>query len=246
MTYVKPDVRIFQDLDSLSHAAAEAFVGACSEATTLRGRFLATLSGGTTPLGLYELLARSPFKEHVDWARSHLFWGDERCVPPEDLENSYGQTRDILLSHVPVPAENVHRIRSELEPEQAAQDYARVIAEFAAPPLPWPMFDLVLLGLGTDGHTASLFPGSDPDVSRAVIAVTGHYRDRPARRVTLTPPVFNSSRRVIFLVGGEDKAVTLAKVLNGEHQPGALPAQRIQPSKGELIWMVDRAAASQL
>jgi len=246
MANVKPDVRIFENLDSLRQAAAELFVETSAQAIVQRGRFLVTLSGGNTPTELYKLLAQSPFKEQIDWPRVRVFWGDERCVAIEDLESNYRQARDVLLSHVPIPAENIHRVESSLEPSEAAKDYTLVLKQFASPPLDWPRFDLALLGLGEDGHTASLFPGSEVNVSSPTLAVTARYQSRPANRVTLTPLVFNGARRIIFLVSGESKAQTLANVLYGGYHPEQLPAQRIHPTDGELIWMVDKLAASKL
>ena len=163
----------------------------------------------------------------------------------EDLESNYRQARDVLLSHVPIPADNIHHVEFDLEPAEAAEDYALVLKQFAFPPLDWPRFDLVLLGMGEDGHTASLFPGSEVNVVSPTMAVTAQYQNRPANRVTLTPLVFNSARRIIFLVSGESKAQTLVNVLYGEYDPEQLPAQRIRPTDGELIWMVDKLAAKQ-
>jgi 6-phosphogluconolactonase len=243
---MKPDVRIFENLDALSQAAAESFVETSAQAITDRGRFLVALSGGSTPLTLYRLLAQSPTRKQIDWRLLHVFWGDERCVPPEDLENSYRQVHEALLAHVPIPTGNVHRIQSDLAPQVAADDYAVVLKEFSTPPLEWPRFDLVLLGMGSDGHTASIFPGSAVNAASPTLAVTGQYEDRPSQRVTLTPLVFNSARRIIFLVSGEGKREVLASVLSGNLRPDFLPAQRIRPTNGELIWMVDQAAASQL
>ncbi|MBI3739703.1 MAG: 6-phosphogluconolactonase, partial [Chloroflexi bacterium] len=197
MENVKPDVRIFENLESLSEAAAVLFIESSARAITERGQFLVALSGGNTPLKLYDLLARSPYREQVDWPHVHVFWGDERCVPPEDLENSYRQAHDVLLALVPIPAENIHRVQSDLEPDTAAINYALVLKQFASPPLDFPRFDLVLLGMGNDGHTASLFPGSEVNPAAAAMAVTAQYQDRPANRVTLTPRVFNAARRVI-------------------------------------------------
>ena len=206
---------------------------------------MVALSGGNTPAESYKLLAQSPYKEQVDWTHVHVFWGDERCVPIEDLENNYRQAHDILLSHVSIPAENIRRVKSNLEPAEAAKDYALVLKQFASPPLNWPRFDLILLGMGEDGHTASLFPGSEVNVSAPTMAVTAQYQDRPANRVTLTPLVFNSARRIIFLVSGVGKSQTLANVLYGGYYPEQFPAQRIRPTDGELVWMVDKLAARQ-
>jgi 6-phosphogluconolactonase len=246
MADMKPDVRICENLEVLSQAAAELFVQASAQAILDRGKFLLALSGGSTPLKLYGLLAQSPFHEQVDWPNVHVFWGDERCVPTEDLENSYRQAHDVLLSQVPIPAENIHRVQSDLEPEAAALNYALVLKQFAAPPHDWPRFDLALLGLGTDGHTASLFPGSEVSPTAATLAVTAQYEDRPAKRVTLTPAVFNAARRVLFLVSGKSKSEALAHVLYGEYRPAEWPAQRIRPTDGELIWIVDQDAAGKL
>jgi 6-phosphogluconolactonase len=243
---MKADVRIFENLDVLSRAAAESFIEAAGQAIMDRGRFLVALSGGSTPLTLYRLLAQSPTREQIDWRHVQAFWGDERCVPPEDLENTYWQVREALLRHVPIPNGNVHRIQSDLAPQAAADAYAVVLKEYSTPPLEWPCFDLVLLGMGTDGHTASIFPGSAVNAASPTLAVAGQYQDRPAQRVTLTPLVFNSARRIVFLVSGGGKRDVLASVLSAEHRPEILPAQRIRPTDGELIWMVDEAAAGKL
>ena len=245
MANTKPNVRVFENLDSLSQAAAEFVVETSVQAIFGRGLFLIALSGGNTPAELYKSLAQSPYKEQIDWPRVHVFWGDERCVSIEDSENSYRQAYDALLSHVPIPAENIHRVKSDLEPAEAAKDYANVLKRFASPALDWPRFDLVLLGMGEDGHTASLFPGSEMNVSIPTLAITAQYQNRPANRVTLTPLVFNSARQIVFLVSGESKAQTLANVLYGGYHPEQLPAQRIDPTDGELIWMVDKLAAMQ-
>jgi len=239
---MKPTVRIFKDAVELSRAAADLFVTLAVQSIRERGRFLVALSGGSTPMALYRLLAREP----IDWTRIHVFWGDERLVPPEDPENSYGQAWEALLKHIPIPTENIHRVASELDPVAAARDYASILREFAAPPLDWPRFDLVLLGLGEDGHTASLFPGSPVDATEPVIAVTAQYQGRPARRVTLTPLVFNAARQVIFLVTGANKAVTLKGVFSDYNSSEQIPAKRIQPADGQVTWLVDKAAGKEI
>jgi len=239
---MKPTIRIFKDADELSRAAADLFVTLAVQSIRERGRFLVALSGGSTPMALYRLLAREP----IDWTRIHVFWGDERLVPPEDPENSYGQAWEALLKHIPIPTENIHRVASELDPVAAARDYASILREFAAPPLDWPRFDLVLLGLGEDGHTASLFPGSPVDATEPVIAVTAQYQGRPARRVTLTPLVFNAARQVIFLVTGANKAVTLRGVFDDYNSSEQIPAKRIQPADGQVTWLVDKAAGKEI
>jgi len=236
---MNPNIQIFKDLPALSQAAAQLFIDHANQAIAARGQFLVALSGGGTPTATYRLLVDAP----IDWSRVHVFWGDERCVPVSDPGNSYAQARDVLLAHVPIPAENIHRVESELEPVAAARAYAATLRGFGSP---WPRFDLILLGMGDDGHTASLFPGSPVDEAEPVIAVTAHYQDRPANRVSLTPRVINDARQVVFLVSGQSKSETLASVLNGDYHPDVLPAQRIQPSVGILTWLVDEAAGSKL
>lgn len=243
---MKPKINIFKDIHELSLAAASLFVESSSQAIAQRGRFLAALSGGNTPTLLYQILASELYRNQINWTKVHAFWGDERCVPPDDPGNCYYQARLALLDHVDILADNIHRVQSTLEPASAASDYAHTLKVFSTPPLDWPRFDLVLLGMGEDGHTASLFPGSPVEATSPAVAVTANYQDRPAKRVSLTTLVFNSARQIIFLVSGENKSETLASVLNGEYHPEQLPAQRIRPTDGEAIWLVDEAAASKL
>jgi 6-phosphogluconolactonase len=245
MPGMNPEVRVFQDLEFLSRAAARIFSQQARQSIDDRGRFLVALNGGSTPERLFQLLVADPLK-NVNWDKTHVFWGDERCVPPGDAESNYGQARGLLLGRVDIPDGNIHRIRGELSPQEASKEYVHVLGEFASPPLEWPHFDLVLLGMGEDGHTASLFPGSPLTTSGPVMAVTAHYQDRPAERVTFTPMVINSARLVLFMAVGANKAQTLSKVLVGPHLPELYPAQRIKPIDGELVWLVDEAAAGQL
>ena len=242
---MKPDIRIFKDLEKLSHHAAELFGEGSEQAIQERGRFLVALNGGSTPNRLFQLLA-ADFRDQVDWSRVHVFWGDERCVPYDDPGSSYGQARGLLLRHVAIPSENIHSVKTGLSPAEAARDYALTLNQFSDSPLPFPRFDLVYLGMGEDGHTASLFPGSPVDVTQPTLPVTANYQDRPANRVTLTQLVFNQARTVAFMATGEKKAITLAEVLSDRYNPELLPAQRIEPKDGQLIWLVDEAAAGKL
>ncbi len=244
MTNPKSNIRIFDNLESLSRAATKLFIETSAQVISERGRFLVALSGGNTPSELYKSLAQSPYKEQIDWTHVHVFWGDERCVPIEDLENNYRQAYDALLKQCPDSNRKYSSRRIRPRACEAAKDYANILNHFASPPLDWPRFDLALLGMGEDGHTASLFPGSEVNVSSPTLAVTASYQDRPANRVTLTPLVFNAAHRIIFLVSGESKAQTLANVLYGGYDPEQLPAQRIRPTDGELIWMVDKLRQS--
>ena len=242
---MKPEIRTFKDLEEVSHAAAELFIKQAERSVAERGRFLVALNGGSTPNRLFQLLA-TEFRDQVDWSKVHVFWGDERCVPPDDPGSSYGQAQDILLSRVPLPESHIHRVPGEREPEEASREYSHTLQQFASPALDWPRFDLVYLGMGEDGHTASLFPGSPIAVSEPTLPVTAEYQDRPANRVTLTPIVLNSARMIIFMVTGEKKAQTLAEVLSGRYNPELYPAQRIEPKEGRLLWLVDDDAASRL
>jgi 6-phosphogluconolactonase len=246
MAGVEPDVRVFKDPEALGEAAATIVAESANQAVSERGVFLLCLSGGKTPQLLYERLARAPMRDLIDWSHVQVFWGDERCVPAEDLRSNYRLAHELLLSHVPIPAENIHRVRTELDPELAADDYSLVLQMKAKAPLKWPRFDLVLLGLGEDGHTASLFPSLPIDPEAAVMTVDPKDPQRPNLRVTLTPAVFNSGRRVVFLVQGAGKSKVAASVLYGERQPDVLPAQLIQPGDGELIWMLDAGAAASM
>jgi 6-phosphogluconolactonase len=238
-------VEVFHDKSELIRAEAERIVTLAGEAMRARGRCLIALSGGSTPRPLYELLATAPYADRIDWARVHLFWGDERCVPPDHPDSNYRMTRQALLDRVAIPAENVHRIRGEDEPHQAAEAYERVLRDFfGSEDRPARSFDLVLLGMGPDGHTASLFPGTAAEAESQRWAMAVHVeRPREMWRVTLTTIVLNAAADVTFLVAGNDKATRLREVL----QEGAqLPAQRIKPTSGALHWMVDAAAGSSL
>lgn len=238
-------LKVFGNINELSQYAANLFVETANRSIVERGRFFVALSGGNTPMRLYELLGNS-FHDKVDWTHTHFFWGDERCVPVDKAGNSYGQTKKVLFDKIDIPDENIHRILSEVEPDSAAKEYARTLIFFAEPPLVSPRFDLTLLGMGDDGHTASLFPNSPVVVDLPTLAVTANYQGRPANRVTLTQMVLNISRNIVFLVTGKSKAETLNKVLNGAYLPEELPAQRIAPEDGNLIWLIDEEAGSLL
>lgn len=252
-----PQLLVFETAAELYHVAAAYWRRLGQKAVEVRGRFLLVLSGGSTPEPLYRRMVQPPYREDVPWSETHVFWGDERMVLPGNAQSNYGRAQELLLSHVPVPAEQVHPMRGELEAEEAAAAYGDTLAQLAAhwpeqmtaTGQAWPRFDLVFLGLGSDGHTASLFPGSAGNGDEApapVRAVRATYGDRPADRVTLTPAVFNSARQILFLVTGGEKAEALANVLEGEHDPARWPAQRIRPENGQVSWLVDRAAAGQL
>ena len=242
---MKPDLRIFKDTELLSRHAAEIFAEQAAQSITTRQQFLVALNGGGTPTRLFQLLA-ADYRDKIDWSKVHIFWGDERSVLPDNPGSCYGQAKEIFLDQVAIPEKNVHRIKGELEPASASKEYAQTLKSFAEDGLEFPHLDLVYLGMGEDGHTASLFPGSPVDVTESALPVTAHYQDRPANRVTLTQRVFNQAHMVVFMATGEKKSVTLAEVLSDRYNPELYPAQRIDPKNGELIWLVDEDAASKL
>ena len=242
-----PGIFVCPDLAEVAHAAARRFVDSAWQAIARDGRFDVALSGGSTPKALYRLLASSEFRAQVDWPRVHLFWGDERAVPPEDPESNYGMARRELILRVPIPLSNVHRMQAEdAHIGRAAHDYEAILRrELRLDERGFPIFHLVFLGMGVEGHTASLFPGSP------LLRETSRWVSTPVvpqlgkRRMTLTLPVLEAAQRVLFLIAGQDKAATLREVLLGHSQP-PLPAQMVQPRDGERIFLVDQAAASMI
>lgn len=239
------DLQVLDDTEALAQAAADRFVAASEEAIENRGRFTVALSGGSTPQGAYSRLADPSLATKVSWRNVEIFWGDERCVPPDHPDSNYRMVRKTLIQKVPIPQTNVHRIQGELDPDLAAEAYEEQLRSVFGTK-DRPRFDLILLGLGKDGHTASLFPGSQAlrETRRWVAAV--FVESLEAWRVTLTPPVLNSARQLSFLVAGKSKAKRLHEVLLGEQQPELLPAQIIQPRNGQVSWLIDQAAAANL
>jgi 6-phosphogluconolactonase len=235
---------LYDDYEAFSSAAAGLFVQQARHATQTRGRFSVALAGGHTPQRAYELLSRGPFSTRVPWDQVHIFWGDERCVPLDDPRSNARMARQALLAQVPVPPSQVHPIPCIGTPREAAEQYQVVLqAFFGDQP---PRFDLVLLGLGENGHTASLFPDTPvlQEQERWVAAV--HATAPELDRVTLTAPLINQARVVAVLVSGPSKAGILREVLEGPPDPERLPAQLIQPARGELHWLVDQETASLL
>ena len=240
-----PDLRVFPDVESLSLAAAELFSQAADRRIAERNRLLVALSGGSTPKRMFQILASPPFAQSLAWQKIHFFWCDERLVPPDHPESNYGQAFELLFSQVAAPKENLHRIPGASPLAQAVEEYSRVLGNFGDVDLKWPRFDLAFLGLGADGHAASLFPGaiSPAELDAPVLAVTANYQSRPAERVTLTPIVFKSARNLIFLVSGKDKAHAFYQTVYGPKDLEKWPAQRIMPVAGKLIWLLDKEAA---
>ncbi len=239
----QPEIRIFEGLEPLSWAAATRLEEQARVKAIEKKPLSVALSGGSTPKLLFELLASPGFQGRVRWSNLQLFQVDERCVPPDDAESNYRMIRQALLESVPLPAGNFHRMAAERpDREQAAREYAEELGRvLRTSPGEWPRLDLVILGMGPDGHTASLFPGS-PALDERTAWVTPNFAARlNSHRLTLTLPVLNAAAQVIFLVAGADKAETLRQVLEGP--AGQFPAQLIQPASGRLTWFVDESAA---
>jgi 6-phosphogluconolactonase len=242
-----PEIIICLDAAELNRKAAERFVVLAIEASASSGRFTVALSGGSTPRAMYSLLATSGFAERIPWPKVHLFWGDERCVPPDHPDSNYRMVRESLLSKISIPSENVHRMAGEKDPKMAAADYEEQLITFfrlseGAPP----RFDLILLGLGEDGHTASLFPESDALNETQRLVATTYLPKLNAHRLTLTLPVLNESAEIYFLVAGKNKAAIVKELLGTDPTIAKFPAQRIQPADGALTWFITRDAAAEL
>ncbi len=233
-------IRVFENYEDLSRGAAELF--ASKAAVAGQKRFSVALAGGSTPSRTYELLAQPPLRDRVPWADLHVFWGDERCVPPDDPRSNALMAGKALLSHVPVTPTQVHPLFCFDSPEQGAADYEKTLRAFFSQR---PRFDLILLGLGDNGHTASLFPHAEilHENDRWVAEA---YVQGEVPRVTFTLPVVNRARTVVFLVSGSSKAGVLREVLVGRHRPEELPAQLVNPRFGELIFLVDKDAAAEI
>jgi 6-phosphogluconolactonase len=232
------------DLESLSQAAAGLFARLAADAVANRGRFSVALSGGGTPRRTYEILAQPPFKERVPWGRTHVFWGDERCVDPDDPRSNARLAREALLDHVPLPEAQIHTITCRPSPLAGAKEYEGVLKNFfrEGPP----RLDLVFLGLGENGHTASLFPFDPALAERKHWTAAVYVPENGLHRVTLTAALINQAAAVAFLVAGAAKAGVLQAVLAGPRDPERLPGQLIKPENGECYWLVDREAAGQL
>ena len=240
-----PTIEILPTPADLFQAAAEEFIRVGNTAIAARGRFTVALSGGSTPKSLYSLLAAN--YSDFSWNQTFLFFGDERHVPPGDPDSNYRMVNESLLKKISIPTENVFRVKAENpDAAAAAADYNRqLIRFFGLKPNQFPRFDVIFLGLGPDGHTASLFPGSEGLKEKSKLVISNWVEKFKTYRISFTYPVLNNAAEVIFLVSGPDKGDMVKQVLEGDNQP-PLPAQQVQPENGELIWMLDQAAASKL
>ena len=239
---VTPDVRIFPDVQALSRAAAQSLVERIRATVKSGARFFLALAGGNTPRALYRLLA-TEYRDAIRWDQVHLFWGDERCVPWDDPKSNYRMVRGSLLDHVPISETNVHPMPTDFpEPEDAARAYERTLQNYFSPP--WPRFTLVLLGLGPDGHTASLFPGSPVLEEEKRWVVAAKAPAEPRRRLTLTLPVLTHSAAIYFLVAGADKATALHRALAETPDPKNCPAAGVRLGHASVTWWTDSAAVA--
>ena len=238
------NLQIFADSKELARGAAEHFVVRSNEAVERRGLFTVALSGGSTPKLLYQLLAdpNEPFRDRVPWSKVHFFWSDERHVPPDHTDSNYRMANEALLSHLPISQNNVHRILSE-NPNAAAAAEAYETTLWALAESGLPRLDLILLGLGGDGHTASIFPGSEVLHETKRLVAAPYVEKFQSYRITMTLPLLNNGATVVFLVSGAEKAQIVKEVFEGENK---YPAQAVKPTHGELIWMLDREAAAYL
>ncbi|HEV2065798.1 MAG TPA: 6-phosphogluconolactonase [Thermomicrobiales bacterium] len=240
-------VIVVPDGDALARLAAETLTSVIAEARAQSRNAAIALSGGSTPKKMGELLARPPYIERVHWDAVEIFWGDERFVPLSDSESNAGEAMRTFLQKVPIPDERVHPYETELgDPDVAAERYARDLRAIVPLRDGIPTFDLILLGMGDDGHTASLFPGTAAIHEDQRFVVAHRVEKLDAMRLTLTPPVINAAEQVVFLVGGNGKAGTLHAVLDGEMDIDTFPSQVVRPVNGSLLWVVDRAAADRL
>jgi 6-phosphogluconolactonase len=237
------ELRVFPDPGAVAASVADAFVNDAHSAISQRGAFFVALAGGTTPKAAYQLLAQEPRASAIDWQHVQVYFGDERCVPPDHQDSNYRMAREALLSRVPLPEQNVHRMEGEADPLVAARTYAESLIQTMGDV---PHFDLIMLGMGPDGHTASLFPGTDPLVDNERLVRAVYVEKLQTHRITLTPLVINNARHVIIATEGLTKAPALYAVRMGPYDPVVHPVQIVAPVDGQLSWYVDRAAAAEL
>ena len=235
----QPEIKVLPDPAAVAAEAAERVVRAADEAIVLAGRFSFVLAGGSTPKALYELLASGQYRDQIDWPHVEIYFGDERTVPPDHKDSNYGMASEAMLAKLPIPESRVYRMRGEIDPEEAAKEYGLLLKEKFGDGGP----DLVLLGMGDDGHTASLFPGTTALAETKHRAFANPVPKLNTTRLTMTAPFINRARKVLITVTDANKAQRLAEVLEGPRDPERLPVQLIQPQSGRLTWLVDSAAA---
>jgi 6-phosphogluconolactonase len=239
-------IATYPDSDTLSHQAAQLIVRLAAESVVTHGRFTVALAGGSTPRKLYGLLANEPYRSQIDWALVEVFWSDERCVPVDDPESNFRMAQEAFLSKVPIAENQVHRMHADWpDRDAAAQAYVIEMRRiFGTDGIP--SFDLIQLGMGPEGHTASLFPHQAALHEQERLVMPVRTPKPPPDRLTFTPPLLNAARHVLFLVTGSDKANAVHEVIEGEYNPDEYPAQIVHPPHGEVTWMLDTGAASKL
>jgi len=243
-----PELHIFADAQELVQAAAQLFLQLGQRAIAERKRFLVALSGGSTPKALYATLTSAHIAHRLDWTKVHFFFGDERGVPPEHPESNFGLAQTMLFEPLQIPPSSIHRMQGEQSPEAAAINYERILRQLTATPEDqWPVLDLVLLGMGDDGHTASLFPGTPAVTEPTRWVVPGSAPQGTRSRITITLGVINHASVILFLVTGRNKAPVVQRILErSADDPSPYPAASVQPEHGRLLWYLDRAAAAEL
>jgi 6-phosphogluconolactonase len=237
-------IKIFKDQKAASREMAEAISSIAEEAVAREGRFTIALTGGSSPQTLYEILRSDPHRQRIPWQNGYFFWGDERAVQFDDDRNNAKMTFEKLLNHVPVPADQIYRMNGEAAPEKAAEEYEILLKRHFGEQEP--AFDLILLGMGVDGHTASIFPGSVAVHEKNRLVTTGYNSEQSTQRITLTAPLINKARHIFFAVFGDDKAETLRQVLEGEYNPEKLPVQLVKSGQSEITWFLDDKSAKLL
>lgn len=241
------EIVVLPDAEAVADSATRRTVEVARKAIAERGRCVIALSGGSTPRALYQRLAEPPARDEIEWSRVHLFWGDERAVPPDHPESNYRMAREVMLDRLPIPTGNVHRVLAELGPEEAAERYEADLRQvFGVPNGEVPEFDLILLGIGADGHTASLFPHTAALAVRDRLVVANTVPQLGTTRITLTAPVLQAARWVLVLATGPDKAEAVARVIEGAEDVDETPAQLLRHARGRVTWLLDRAAAGRL
>jgi 6-phosphogluconolactonase len=236
-------IQVCNGPESLSETAARLFVKRSRHAVQVQNQFSVVLAGGRTPERTYQILSRPPFRDQVPWAKAHVFWSDERCVPPDDPQSNAYMAHQALLDHVPIPPDQIHPICGQ-NPRQAAEEYEDLLRDFFAGRSP--RFDFILLGLGENGHTASIFPGTQAVEEQEHWVIAVYVAEQAMWRITMTPLLINQAAMVAFLVAGTAKTRVLQRALDGPFEPHDLPAQLIQPVSGDLDWIVDEAAYREL
>ncbi len=240
-------VVIVPDINALAVSAAGRFATIAEERIARKRGFTVAFSGGSTPKALYQLLTQPPYRNAIDWKWVHVFWGDERSVPPDAADSNYRMARETLLTHVPIPVEQIHRIQGEIDPEDAAARYEEeLIGFFGLPPGEPPEFDLILLGIGADGHTASLFPATVALEENDRLVVANPVDKLDTVRITFTIPVLTEAANVLVLAAGADKAAAIQRALEGPYEPVQTPAQVLRTAVGNVTWILDKAAGSKL